>query len=164
LPRVNDALNLEQLDDEAFARLTRKALSHMGNLPRLAANPLTQLELIDARLNEREAPDNTLERAAELKTLLTESIALLKPQQDDEFGTTEAWRFYNALYYPYVVGLKPYSRRAEHNGLDATSHEALEWFKTYVPERTLYNWQTAAAQLVAQDIKELSQALHPQQK
>jgi hypothetical protein len=154
LPRVNESLKLEKLDDEEFTRLTRRALSHMGNLPRMASNPLTRLPVIDKRLAERNADDNTLERAAELKRLLAESIARLKPPSKGEFGASEEWRFYNALYFPYVIGLRPYSRRIEHDGLDPASQEALAWFRTYIPERTLYNWQNAAAKLVAQDLRE----------
>jgi hypothetical protein len=154
LPRVNEAFNLEATDDEEFARLTRRALSHMGNLPRLATTPLTRLSLIEARLRERNANGDTLERAAELKRVLTESICRLKPRGKGDFGVTEEWRHYNALYFPYVVGLKPYSRRVEYDGLDPVAQEALEWFRTYVPERTLYNWQNAAAELVAQDLRE----------
>jgi len=166
LPRVNESLNLPQLDEAEFARLTRRALSHMGNLPRLATSPLTRLPLVDTRLAQRKAKDNTLERAAELKAILTESIARLKPRQNGEFGTAEAWRFYNALYFPYVAGLKPYSRRHNHNHLSPAEKEALDWFRTYVPERTLYNWQTAAAKLVAKDLRDrlknnLSSSNHP---
>jgi len=36
--------------------------------------------------------------------------------------------------------------------------EALAWFRRYVPERTLYNWQTAGAQLVARDVRARSSA------
>ena len=154
LPRVNESFELEKLDEEEFARLTRRALSQMGNLPRMAGNPLTRLPLIDERLAKRDAGDNTLERAAELKRLLTESITRLKPPDKGDFGTSEEWRFYNALYFPYVVGLRPYSRRIEHDGLNDAAQEALEWFRTYIPERTLYNWQNAAAKLVAQDLRE----------
>jgi hypothetical protein len=155
LPRVRPAIDFETLDEAEFTRLTRRALSHFGDLPRLATSPLTYLPLIETRLADHGAPDNTLERAAELKSVLAESIARLKPRDEGEFGTTEAWRHYNALYFPYVAGLKPYSRRGDHhNGLDAVTHEALEWFQTQVPERTLHNWQNAAARLVAQDLRE----------
>ncbi|RME43013.1 MAG: hypothetical protein D6791_16460 [Chloroflexi bacterium] len=156
LPRINETLDLETMDEDEFVRLTRRALSHFGDLPRLATSPLTRLPLVEARLAERGASDNTLERAAELKTILTESIARLKPRDQGDFGTSDEWRYYNALYFPYVVGLKPYSRRAQHDGLDPASREALDWFRTYVPERTLYNWQNAAAKLVAQDLRERS--------
>jgi len=154
LPRVNESLEVKYLDEEEFVRLTRRALSHMGNLPRMATNPLTRLPIVETRLAKRNAGNNTLERAAELKKILTESIIRLKPRGKGDFGTAEEWRHYNALYFPYVVGLKPYSRRAEQDGLDPAAQEALNWFRTYIPERTLYNWQNAAAKLVAQDLRE----------
>ena len=154
LPRVNESFEIKQLDEEEFVRLTRRALSHMGNLPRMATNPLTRLPIVESRLSERNAGANTLERAAELKKILTESIIRLKPLDKGDFGTAEEWRHYNALYFPYVIGLKPYSRRTEYDDLDPTAQEALDWFRTYIPERTLYNWQNAAAKLVAQDLRE----------
>ncbi|HEX6305988.1 MAG TPA: hypothetical protein VFZ76_17450 [Anaerolineales bacterium] len=154
LPRIEPRLDLDSIDEEAFARLTRRALSDYNDLPRLAANPLTRLPLIEARLEERNASGETLERASELKALLAASIQRLEPRNQGDFGASDEWRHYNALYFPYVAGLKPYSRRAEHDGLNAAERQALEWFRAQVPERTLYNWQTAAATLVAQDLWE----------
>lgn len=154
LPRLDNELDLSQLEETEFTRLTRRALSQMGNLPRLVANPLIRLPLIRLRLAERGEPDDTLVRAAELKALLTEAIERLKPDETADFGTTDAWRHYNALYFPYVVGLRPYSRRASHNHLDPAARQALAWLRQEVPERTLYNWQSAAAQLVAQDLRQ----------
>jgi len=157
LPRVNEALDLETIDEVEFARLTRRALGHMGDLQRLAANPLTRLPVIEARLAARGEPASTLSRAAELKALLAESIARLKPRTGDDFGTSDEWRYYNALYFPYVAGLKPYSRRsAFDNGLAPLEKAVLDWFQAQVPERTLHNWQNAAARLVAQDLREQS--------
>ena len=161
LPRRDPALDPTALDEAEFARLTRRALSHFGDLPRLAASPLTGLPLIDRRLAARGAPDDALERAAELKAVLAESVARLKPRTGADFGTSDEWRHYNALYFPYVAGLKPYSLRAEHQGLDPAAREALDWFRAAVPERTLYNWQTAAAKLVAHDLRERGAALTP---
>ena len=152
LPRVDEHPALPTIGDAEFVRLTRRALSHYGDLPRLAASPLTRLPIVDARLAARGAPDNPLERAAELKAILAESIARLKPREGGEFGNTDAWRYYNALYFPYVVGLKPYSRRAHNHELDLAARQALEWFARVVPERTLHNWQNAAAKLVAEDV------------
>jgi hypothetical protein len=45
----------------------------------------------------------------------TESAARLKPRANSDFGTTSEWRHYNALYYPDVVGLKPYRIRADYD-------------------------------------------------
>lgn len=153
LARVEEDPALPAPNDAEFVRLTRRALSHYGNLPRLAANPLTHLSLVEARLVARGVALNPLERAAELKMILAESIERLKPRDGSEFGTTDAWRYYNALYFPYVVGLKPYSRRVMGGFEDnEINQRAFEWFATMVPERTLYNWQNAGAKLVAEDL------------
>jgi hypothetical protein len=154
LPRLDAALDLSTMDATEFARLTRRALSHYGDLPRLAANPLTRLPQIERRLAQRGTPNEILEPATELKALLAESVALLKPRGPANFGTSDEWRHYNALFFPYIAGLKPYSRRAPHDRLDPSIKQALEWFQASVPERTLYNWQSAAAKLVAQDLRE----------
>ncbi|MCL4266726.1 MAG: hypothetical protein KJ069_26340 [Anaerolineae bacterium] len=155
---IDDSLDLLRMDEEEFVSYTRRALSHMGDLPKLAANPLTHLPLVQERLGANGRADSTLLRASELKLILTESIERLKPTHDGDFGTTDAWRFYNALYFPYVKGVRPYSRRSfqNANGDEPITREALEWFRTQVPERTLYNWQNAAAQLVARDLRERS--------
>ncbi|HEU5097611.1 MAG TPA: hypothetical protein VFU22_01110 [Roseiflexaceae bacterium] len=154
LPRLNAELDLADLDVAEFARLTRRALSHYGDLPRLATNPLTRLPQIEQRLARRGTPIETLEPAIELKALLAESVARLKPRGQDGFGSSDEWRHYNALFFPYIAGLKPYSRRAIHQRLDPAAQQALDWIQAQVPERTLYNWQTAAAKLVAQDLRE----------
>jgi hypothetical protein len=146
---------LEVFDEDEFARLTRRALSHYGDLSRLVASPLTGLAVIDARLAARGAPDQPLERAAELKLLLAESIQRLKPP-DGEFGTSDEWRYYNALHFPYVVGVRPYSQRATPAGLDPVARRAWQWFVTSVPQRSLHNWQNAAARLVAEDLRSRS--------
>jgi len=153
VPRVNQTLDLQALDDSEFARLTRRALSQFGDLSRLASSPLTYLPLVETRLAERHANDDVIERAIELKALLSESIARLKPRQKGDFGTSDEWRQYNALYFPYIASIKPYSRRTQHGDTDPIVQKALEWFRTTVPERTLHNWQTAATKLVAQDIR-----------
>jgi hypothetical protein len=131
----------------------------LGDLPRLSASPLIRLSAVDARLLAQHQTDNTLARAAILRDLLVESIMWLKPDTGPEselaFDNSDAWRHYNALYFPYVVGLKPYSRRTIHDNPDATVRDALAWFQSQVPERTLYNWQNAAAKLVAQHLSEL---------
>jgi hypothetical protein len=153
LPRVDEASDPLALDEAEFARLTRRALSHYGDLPRLASSPLTRLPAIDGRLAARDAPDQPLERAAELRALLGESIERLRPRGESAFGTSDAWRHYNAIYFPYVVGLRPYSSRANHRDLDAAARQALDWLAGAVPERTLHNWQRAAARLVAEDLR-----------
>ena len=144
---------LDALDDDAFARLTRRALGHYGDLSKLVASPLTQLPVIDERLAARGAPDQPLERANELKAVLAEHIARLKPRSGGPFGTTEHWRYYNALYFPYVVGVRAYAQNATAAGLDPVARQAWQWFVTEVPQRSLHNWQNAAARLIAADLR-----------
>ena len=144
---------LDGVDDDTFARLTRRALGHYGDLSKLVASPLTELPLIDERLAVRGAPDQPLERANELKALLADRIARLKPRDGGDFGTTEQWRHYNSLYFPYVVGVRAYAQNATAAGLDPVARQAWHWFVTEVPQRSLHNWQNAAARLIAADLR-----------
>jgi hypothetical protein len=165
LPRLQQELDLDELDELEFTRLTRRALSHLGDLPQLASNPLTHLLLVKARLQARSIKnDDVLESAAELKMVLTESICRLKPRDKGEFGSSDEWRYYNALHFPYVIGLKPYSRRTQHEQSDPITREALNWFLTQVPERTLHNWQNTAAKLVAQDLRSQTSTISSQKQ
>ncbi len=140
------------VDDAEFTRLTRRALSHYGDLGKLASSPLTALPVITERLAERGVPDAPLARATELKALLLETIGRLKPA-DGDFGTSEEWRHYNALYFYYVAGIRPYSVRTKVTDLDPVARRALAWFVDQVPERTLHNWQAAAARIVATELR-----------
>jgi hypothetical protein len=150
LARVPESATLKAIDEKEFVRLTRRALSHYSDLNKLASNPLVQLPLLEERIDN----DNVLARANALKNLLRESIDHLKPDEEIDFASTDEWRYYNVLYFPYIAGLKPYSRRFYRDGLEPAEIAALDWFRTYVPERTLYNWQRTAAQLVAHHLRE----------
>ncbi len=138
---------LTTLDRDEFTRLTRRALSHLPNLPQLAASPLTTLQIVALRAGEEA---DALQRANTLRGILVECIDALRPQDRGLSGTTEEWRFYNALYYPYVAGISPY----RHNALaqvsgDAGMRAVVDWFQREVPQRTMYNWQNRAAERIA---------------
>jgi hypothetical protein len=152
--RSEDPLrDIQRVDDETFTRLTRRALGHYADLTKLVASPLTALPVIDERLAARGAPDHPLERANELKAVLADGISRLKPRDGGDFGTTEQWRYYNSLYFPYVVGVRAYAQNATASGLDPTARQAWQWFVTEVPQRSLHNWQNAAARLIAADLR-----------
>lgn len=144
---------LQDVDDDTFVRLTRRALGHYGDLSKLVASPLTALPAIDDRLAARGAPDQPLERANELKALLADRIAALKPRDGGDFGTSEQWRHYNSLYFPYVVGVRAYAQNATAAGLDPVARQAWQWLVTEVPQRSLHNWQNAAARVIAADLR-----------
>jgi hypothetical protein len=144
---------LDGVDDETFVRLTRRALGHYGDLSKLVASPLTALPILGERLARRGAPDQPLERANELRALLADRISALKPRDGGDFGITEQWRHYNALYFPYVVGVRAYAQNATAAGLDPVAKQAWQWFVTEVPQRSLHNWQTAAARVIAADLR-----------
>ncbi len=147
LPR-RSTLDPAEMDEEEFTRLTRRAISNLGDLPKLSTSPLTNLPVI---LSQN--PTNPLDRAHALKSLLIESIQRLKPQGNEKFGVTDEWRYYNSLYFPYVLGLKPYTHRMNKEAIDDFTRQALEWFQSSVPERTLHNWQNTAARLIANDLR-----------
>lgn len=150
---LRSANPLDGVDDDTFVRLTRRALGHYGDLSKLVASPLTALPIIEERLAARGVPDAPLERATELKALLADRIARLKPRDGGDFGTTEQWRHYNSLYFPYVVGVRAYAQNATAAGLDPVARQAWQWLVTEVPQRSLHNWQNAAARLIAADLR-----------
>ena len=152
LPLRSDS-PLDGVDDETFVRLTRRALGHYADLSKLVASPLTALPVVGERLIRRGAPDQPLERANELRALLADRIAALKPREAGDFGTTEQWRHYNSLYVPYVVGVRAYAQNATAAGLDPVARQAWHWFVTDVPQRSLHNWQNAAARVIAADLR-----------
>ena len=123
LPRRRQRHQMRVLDADEFRRLTRRALEDFGDVGRLLRNPLIDLPTLDRRLTARGpgVGDQPLVRAAELRAVLVEHVARLKPA--GAFGTTEEWRFFNALHYCSVLGLRPYQR------------QVLEELKTEIVER-----------------------------
>jgi hypothetical protein len=152
LPRQESPHNPLLLPEDEFIRLTRRALSNLNDPGKLVASPLIHLPVLTKRLAKRGLPDHSLERAAELRALLTESIARLKPRDTDAYGIGDEWRYYNALQLPYVEGIK-FGSLLEPD-LEPEERAVVEWFRIHVPERTLHNWQNAAARLIAQDVRE----------
>ena len=149
LPRRRRRHEMHALDADEFRRLTRRALEDFGDVGRLLRNPLLDLPVVDRRLAARgpAVADQPLVRVAELRAVLTEHVARLKPA--GAFGTTEEWRFFNALHYCCVLGLQPHQRGPQPEGLDRDARRAVDWFRRYVPRRSLRRWQAEGAAMVA---------------
>jgi hypothetical protein len=146
LPRRRERHDLIRVSEEEFRRLTERALDNYGDLGRLLRSPLIDLPTVDRRLTGQGA-EKPLARAIELRAVLLESVSRLKP--DGLFGTSEEWRHYNALYYCGVLGIRPYDRKGTTDGLDRDARRAFEWFRRYVPRRSMRQWQRDGAKLVA---------------
>jgi hypothetical protein len=146
LPRRRERHHLIALSAEEFRRLTARALDDYSDVGRLLRSPLIDLPAVDRRLAGQD-PEKPLARAIELRAVLAEGVARLKPP--GLFGTTEEWRYYNTLHYCCVLGLRPYDRQSRPDGLDRDAKRAIEWFRRYVPRRSMQQWQRDAARLVA---------------
>jgi hypothetical protein len=154
LPQATEASALATLSTDEFFRITRRALSAMTDLSKMATNPLTQHPFVLEQLTTDAPPAaDVIGRAVALKSVLTEAIARLKPNEDAEFGTSDAWRHYNALHIPYVLGIRPYSAHADAHATSSELRATMEWMRQQVPERTLYNWQNSAARLIADSLR-----------
>ncbi|XVU24475.1 hypothetical protein ACQPZJ_45865 [Actinoplanes sp. CA-054009] len=148
LPRRRHTRNAS---DDDFRRFTQQALDNYGDVGRLMRSPLTGLPMIDRRLAGR-TPDQPLERALELRRVLHEGVDRLRPA--GEFDTTDSWRLYNALHYCQVLGLNPYARRPNTDGLDRDTRRALDWMRRKVPRRTLRRWQAEGATVIAARLRD----------
>ncbi|EUA65176.1 hypothetical protein I542_5356 [Mycobacteroides abscessus 1948] len=51
------------------------------------------------------------------------------------------------------MGVRAYAQGATAAGLDPVSRQAWQWLVTEVPQRSLHNWQNAAAKLIAADLR-----------
>ena len=149
LPRRRERHRMIALSEEEFRQLTLRALADFGDVGRLLRNPLVDLPTVDRRLQARGpgVADQPLVRVAELRAVLAEQVARLKPA--GVAGTSDEWRLYNALHYCCVLGLRPYDRAPQTDGLDRDARRALDWFRRYVPRRSLRRWKTEGAELVA---------------
>lgn len=146
LPRHRERHRLIVTSEAEFLRFVEHALTSYGDLARLMRSPLTDLPAVDLRLTGR-AIEQPLARAVELRTVLLEAVARMRP--GGPFSTHEKWRHYNALYFGYVRGLRPYGRRVRTDGLDLECRQAIEWLRRYVPRHLLRRWQAEGAAMVA---------------
>ena len=118
---------------------------------------------MEKRLKLQNLDDNRLNRAATLKSLLTELIERLRPD-GAIFGTSEAWRYYNSLYFPYIREVSKKNAFAEARRIaeerrknsirePGEVEKVLEWLSD-VDEDTFYKWQRRASDTIAEILLE----------
>ena len=148
LPRRRERSRMIATSEADFQRFVRQALDHYADVGRLMRSPLTDLPAVDRRLAKSRV-EQPLARAHELRHVLEEAVAGLRPT--GPFGTGDEWRYYNALYFCCLLGLKPYSAKKT-DGLDPEARRTIEWIRQYVPRHLLRRWQTEGAAKVARDL------------
>ncbi|RRR74507.1 MAG: hypothetical protein EI684_06905 [Candidatus Viridilinea halotolerans] len=141
-----------------FKQSVRRAITDLKSPPQLAQSPLLALPLVTARLAHEQRPDHRLNRAAILRELLLSYIEALRPTDQAAPPASDAWRFYNVLYYPYVREISRKAalselRRLEATGANSDPHVAelrtvLDWLAN-VEEATFYKWQRRASDIIA---------------
>jgi hypothetical protein len=150
---------LNDLDEKTFKALVRKAITGIKSPPQLAKSSLLALEIVQQRVVHSGQPDHRLNRMAALRELLIEQIEALQPSDNVSSAVSDAWRFYNVLYYPYVRGIGRKSAFAEarrmaaerqRNGQREPSEleNVLAWLAD-VEEDTFYKWQRRASDTIA---------------
>jgi hypothetical protein len=149
LPRRRERHRMIAMDEPEFRRLTLRALEDYGDLGRLLRNPLVDLPTVDRRLQARGPglTDQPLIRAAELRAVLSEQVERLRPAGVP--GTSQEWRFYNALHYCSVLGVRPYDRVPQTDGMDLDGRRIIDWFRRQVRRESLDQWKVQGAELIS---------------
>jgi hypothetical protein len=154
----------DKVSVKAFNDMVRRAITGLKNPTQLVKSPLLSLQLTEKRMKLDGEEDNRLGRAAALKSLLIEMIEQLRPGDGATYGTTDAWRSYNVLYFPYVREVskkQAYSearrlavqRRTNGQPEPGELELALEWLSD-VDEDTFYKWQRRASDTIAAILRE----------
>jgi hypothetical protein len=146
LPRRRERSQMLATSEADFVRFVRQALDSYGDVGRLTRSPLTDLPAVDRRVTGR-ATEQPLARALELRNVLQEAVADLRPA--GPFGTGDEWRHYNALHFCCLLGLEPYSRRTRVDALDPEARRTIEWIRQVVPRHLLRRWVSEGVAEVA---------------
>lgn len=150
----------QALDLKTFKAQVRRALSSLKTPPRLAESPLLTMPFVEQQLQEQGLSDNRLNRVTALRSVLITQIEGLQPEPGvHEASTSDSWRFYNVLYYPYVRELSRKGALAEANRLrqerqrrgqpkPGETELVLQWLAD-IDEDTFYKWQRRASDMIA---------------
>ncbi len=147
---------------KAFDDAVRRALTHLSDPTKLATTPLLNLVVVGQNVAMQHLEDNRLTRSAALREILLELLDGLRPQNGDKV-TSDSWRYYNCLYYPYVRGLgrrrapavlrQLSERRKREGGVRGELEQVLDWL-LQVDEDTFYKWQRRGSDTIAAALRE----------
>jgi hypothetical protein len=165
-----DAVPITELDElpvasadlsggKAFKDAVRKAITGLKSPPQLAKSPLLALPLVAQHVQQAGLPDNRLNRAAALRDILIAQIEGLRPSDDAAGPVSDAWRFYNVIYYPYIHAVSrkgalsearrlAEARRRQGQREPDALEQVLAWLAD-VDEDTFYKWQRRASDTIA---------------
>jgi hypothetical protein len=155
--------NPELASRKSFDNAVRRALTHLSDPTKLATSPLLNLEVIARGVQSQGLDDNRLNRAAVLKETLLELLAGLMPARGSGGVTGDAFRYYNCLYYPYVLGvsrkrgptvLRQLQERRQRDGTPPTDAERVVNWLLQVDEDTFYKWQRRGSDTIAAALRE----------
>jgi len=154
---------LDPVPSKEFKDSMRRAISALRTPPRLAQSDLLASEAIEQRVLQAAQEDNRLNRIAALRELLITQIEALRPTASAELpATSDPWRFYNVLYYPYVRGITRSAamsevrrlseeRRRQGQAAPGELEQVLGWLAD-LDERTYHNWQRRASDMIAENV------------
>ena len=148
---------------KAFDDAVRRAITHLQDPTWLATSSLVQLQAVGKRLAESGQEDNRLDRAAALKEILLELLDGLRPNGRTGGVTSDAYRYYNCLYYPYVQGIsrrrlpalqrRLQERRAQEGSTKSDHERVVDWLLLQ-DDATFYRWQRRASDTLAAALRE----------
>ena len=155
---------------KAFDNSVRRAITQLCDPTKLAVSPLLNLSIITASLYEQGLSDTPFHRVAILKEVLAELVNGLQPHRRTESCTDTACRFYNCLYYPYVLGitrrraptvLRGLREQRQQTGGPCSEQEQVLIWLLQVDEDTYYKWQRRGSDTLARILREReSAAIH----
>jgi hypothetical protein len=148
---------------KSFDDAVRRAITHLSDPTKLATSPLLNLRIVERGVADQAQDDNRLNRAASLKEVLVDLLAALRPGEGSGGVTSDAYRYYNCLYFPYVRGisrrraptvLRQIEERRQRDGTPPSDAERVIRWLLQLDEDTYYKWQRRASDTIAGALRE----------
>ena len=145
---------------KTFNAAVRSALGCLTDPAKMATSPLLSLQVVAHGVHEQRLEDNRLNRAIVLKETL---LKLLESLRRQDGNTGEALRYYNCLYYPYVLGVSRarastvlnqlMEQRQRDGGPPSEGEQIVQWLMQ-LDEDTFHQWQFRGSSILAARLRE----------